>query len=82
MKELLAEVNHDLSQEERKFLPQTPRGMSSKLVELVPSLRKRGVICGKDSELSHGYRKITISRIEEKQPETADTESAFSFLDK
>jgi hypothetical protein len=81
MKELLVEVNRDLSTEEKKFLPQTPRGLSSKLVELAPSLRRRGVICGKESELSHGYRKITISRIEEKQLETVNTDGAFSFLD-
>jgi hypothetical protein len=82
MKELLTEVNRDLSPEERKFIPQTPRGLSPKLVELAPSLRKRGVICEKCETPYLGHHMLTIPRAEEKEPETVSTEGAFSFLDK
>jgi hypothetical protein len=81
MKELLAEVNRDLSPEERKFIPQTPRGLSPKLVELAPFLRKRGVICEKSATRYLGHYLLAISKVGTKGPETVSTDGAFSFLD-
>jgi hypothetical protein len=73
MKELHAEIIRDLSVEERKLVPRTPRGLSPKLVELAPFLRSKGVNCEKSATPYLGYRMITISKM-------AQAEEAFSFL--
>jgi hypothetical protein len=61
MKELLAEINRDLSPEEKKYISQTPRGLSPKLVELAPFLRSRGVRCEKGDTLYLGHHIVSIS---------------------
>jgi hypothetical protein len=71
MKELLSEVTKDLSSEEKKFVPQTPRGLSPKLLELAPLLRSRGITCERSETPYLGHHYVTIFK----------TESAFSFLD-
>jgi hypothetical protein len=75
MKELLSEITKDLSPEEKKFVPRTPRGLSPKLLELAPLLRSRGIVCEKSETPYLGHHYVTISRNE------IDKESAFSFLD-
>jgi hypothetical protein len=75
MKELLSEVTKDLTSEEKKFVPQTPRGLSPQLLELAPLLRSRGIICERSETPLHGYQRITITRIK------ANAENPFAFLD-
>ena len=74
-KELLLEITKDLSPEEKKFVPQTPRGLSPRLLELAPILRSRGIVCERSERPLHGYQLITITRIK------ADAENPFAFLD-
>ena len=75
MKELLSEITKDLTAEEKKFVPQTPRGLSPRLLELAPILRSRGIVCERSETPLHGYQLITITRIK------ADAENPFAFLD-
>jgi hypothetical protein len=74
MKELLCEITKDLSSEEKKFVPQTARGLSPKLLELAPFLRSRGIICEKGETPYLGHHLVTISR--------GSNGSAFAFLDR
>jgi hypothetical protein len=64
-----------LTAEEKKFVPQTPRGLSPRLLELAPILRSRGIVCERSKTPLHGYQLITITRIK------ADAENPFAFLD-
>jgi hypothetical protein len=75
MKELLSEITKDLTAEEKKFVPQTPRGLSPRLLEIAPLLRSRGIVCERSEAPLHGYQLITIARIK------ADAENPFAFLD-
>jgi hypothetical protein len=75
MKELLSEITKNLTSEEKKFVPQTPRGLSPKLLELAPLLRSRGIACERDETPLHGYQRITITRNKQ------NTENPFSFLE-
>lgn len=43
MRELLASILSSVEQEERKFLPSTPRGLGRRLEEIAPLLRSAGV---------------------------------------
>lgn len=47
MRELLSLVLDSVEQEERKFMPSTPRGLGRKLEEIAPLLRSVGVRMGK-----------------------------------
>jgi hypothetical protein len=52
----------DLSPEERKWnAPRNPRALTSRLLELAPFLRKRGVTCERDPVRQSGYHYVTIS---------------------
>ncbi|MDR3164296.1 MAG: hypothetical protein LBU13_01850 [Synergistaceae bacterium] len=78
-KELLFEITKDLTAEEKKFVPQTPRGLSAKLLELAPLLRSRGIVCERSETPYLGHHHVTIYKTE---PKEEDQKSAFSFLDR
>jgi hypothetical protein len=75
MKELLSEINRDLSPEERKYISQTPRGLSPKLVELAPFLRSRGIRCEKGDTPYLGHHIVSIATMpvntDEKSPQNS-----------
>jgi len=72
MKELLSEITRDLSPEEKKFVPQTPRGLSPKLLELAPLLRSRGIICERSETLYLGHHFVTIYKTLPKEESEED----------
>jgi hypothetical protein len=76
MKELLSAISDGLSSEEKKFIPQSPRGLSPRLLELAPFLRSRGIVCEKSETVYQGYQMVSISKIQQ------ETQNAFAFLDK
>jgi hypothetical protein len=76
MKELMLEITKDLSSEEKKFVPQTARGLSPKLLELAPFLRSRGIVCEKGETPYLGHHLVTISKCAQGK------DGAFAFLDR